>query len=88
MTLKKCPYCGGNVAENRGLVVCDSSLDKCHNVSMMNIKRWNTRPLEDALQAEIDRLQKENEELRVEYKKMREQLDRWTKNWTIFVPED
>ena len=84
--LKSCPFCGHNILEypkiaevyrtyteiyplpsSGGCFNQDCPLFEC----AINVVIWNTRPLEDALRAEIERLQKENDELleKIEYYK-------------------
>ena len=55
--LKPCPFCGDNLtwhrdpnSEDDGWYSCG-----CKWGEWINADRWNTRPIEDALQAEIDR---------------------------------
>ena len=53
--LKPCPFCGGT-----NISVCDSTTLRtvfCHScVIYITIETWNTRPIEDALRAEVARL--------------------------------
>lgn len=63
--LKGCPFCpnGGDVSKDwvdpdGYMVYCDACGDE------YPLEFWQSRPREDALQAEIDRLKAENEEMR------------------------
>ena len=68
--LKPCPFCGGNpsVWEKGSLVNCAGR----HNADIFPMSKyeWNTRPIEDALQAEVERLTAENARLREELIRM------------------
>jgi len=65
--LKACPFCGStdlateSFGERRHCVVCEKC--ECSTGYMLDddeaIEAWNTRPLEDALRAEIAQLQEE-----------------------------
>lgn len=56
--LKPCPFCGGT-----DVSVCDSTTTrtaKCRScVVYIAIEKWNSRPIEDALRAEVARLRAE-----------------------------
>lgn len=70
--LKPCPFCGSNriiedtATDNTGAIpmtvwfvkcaVCGSFKNSISNHSRA-MKRWNTRPIEDALKAEVERLE-------------------------------
>lgn len=51
--LRPCPFCGGTkICTEKGI-----NLNYCDNCSAeSNVEHWNTRPIEDALRAEIARL--------------------------------
>ena len=53
-TLKPCPFCGGTkICTEKGI-----NLNYCDNCSAeSNVEHWNTRPIEDALQARIAELE-------------------------------
>lgn len=59
---KRCPFCGNKDIDTSPISGAAWCYD-CHSVAN-DVPRWNTRPLEDALQARIDALKKENAELR------------------------
>ena len=67
--LKPCPFCGGKAEEDThiGGVVCENY---CTNPNTFDggggvwTTGWNTRPIEDALNARIAELELENLELR------------------------
>ena len=73
--LKPCPFCGGNAYEcdythpNGGdwyfvkCDVCDAKSDEYHTQEVANNK-WNTRPIEDALRAEVEQLKADNSRMR------------------------
>jgi hypothetical protein len=52
--LRPCPFCGGtNICTEKGI-----NLNYCDSCSAeANIEHWNTRPIEDALQARIAELE-------------------------------
>ena len=52
--LKPCPFCGGTkICTEKGI-----NLNYCDNCSAeSNVEHWNTRPIEDALQARIAKLE-------------------------------
>ncbi len=55
-TLKPCPFCGGEAAENRDIsnsIYCK----KCFAEIDTDCVDWNTRPIEDALNARIAELE-------------------------------
>lgn len=62
--LKKCPFCWSEVEMHRGVysqyIMCRNK--ECEAMSLSNmdgavvLKAWNTRPIEDALRAENERL--------------------------------
>ena len=55
--LKRCPFCGGTkICTEKGI-----NLNYCDNCSAeSNVEHWNTRPIEDALNARIAELEAEN----------------------------
>ena len=63
--LKKCPFCEFQVSypatssDDNGYTTCPNCGGKApHSV-------WQSRPIEDALQAKIDELKQENERLKI-----------------------
>ena len=56
-TLKPCPFCGGTkICTEKSI-----NLNYCDNCSAeSNIEHWNTRPIEDALNARIAELEADN----------------------------
>ena len=74
--LKQCPFCNGDAYEgdytheNGGdwyFVKCDmccARSDEYHAQEVANIE-WNSRPIEEALRAEIEQLKAENAELKL-----------------------
>ena len=65
--LRPCPFCGGTkICTEKGI-----NLNYCDNCSAeSNIEHWNTRPIEDALQAENEWLKEE-----LQQEKTRSQLN-------------
>ena len=65
---KKCPFCGESVGQTNELSI--EMRTECYNPSCwlagvgMPLEIWQTRPLEDALQARIDALESENAALK------------------------
>jgi hypothetical protein len=55
--LKPCPFCGGNAhrwdLDHPDNVTCGGPLYLGHEIYMTD-EQWNNRPLEDALQAQLD----------------------------------
>ena len=62
--LKPCPFCGGtNICTEKGI-----NLNYCDNCSAeSNIEHWNTRPIEDALNARIAELEHDLSNKEIEY---------------------
>lgn len=59
--LKPCPFCGKvdiEIVENEGeeWIMCDTCTSAMMNISEASIENWNTRPIEDDLRAEIERI--------------------------------
>ena len=73
-TLKPCPFCGGTkICTEKSI-----NLNYCDNCSAeSNVEHWNNRPIEDALNARIAELEKDNAEFR--------QLIR---DWSIVLEQD
>ena len=67
--LKPCPFCGGNnltIERLMYVVFCnDCGAEMSGNAPLGN---WNTRPIEDALNARIAELEAENAKLKAEPK--------------------
>ena len=63
--LKKCPFCGSEAkVELRDIqtgVECTNRRCITNTFVQPTYDQWNTRPLEDALQARIDKLESEND---------------------------
>jgi BMFP domain-containing protein YqiC len=61
--LKKCPFCGRQPYESGGYVSCHTELCLAnadyHEPAIGSITDWNTRPIEDALNARIAELEAE-----------------------------
>ena len=55
--LKPCPFCGGEAEWDEQGVSC-SNVEGCDFDAYVDRERWNIRPVEDALRAEIERLRK------------------------------
>jgi hypothetical protein len=60
-TLRPCPFCGNPAVSPSpgiaGLAGCKSNdCDGARSNGWMHTAAWNTRPVEDALRAEVDRL--------------------------------
>jgi hypothetical protein len=66
--LKKCPFCGSEPGYIKDV---DGEWIWCSNVECMggngSGERWNTRPLEDALQVQLNELKNENDDLMGDY---------------------
>ena len=60
--LKACPFCGGEKLKDGYNSKYDIFCSRCGNFDNMK-SLWNTRPIEDKLKAEIERLKAENKEL-------------------------
>ena len=62
--LKPCPFCGGTkICTEKGI-----NLNYCDNCSAeSNVEHWNTRPIEDALNARIAKLRKALIRIKEEY---------------------
>jgi hypothetical protein len=75
VALTSCPFCGGEAR----LVNCGSPMVVClHGCCQIvddknSVEHWNTRPIEDELRSEIDRLQ-------AELKVTQERCDRYEEN--------
>lgn len=70
MELKPCPFCGSPAKQGYQLLC---SNDNCPNenrdeqgATFITEAQWNTRPIEDALQAQIDALEAEIAELKAD----------------------
>ena len=66
--LKPCPFCGATNNKHRRNITelyddDNYKFVKCHNCSSISYK-WNSRPIEDALQARIEELEKQLANLR------------------------
>ncbi len=77
--LKPCPFCGGEDVEHLldgfgnwlvGCVTCDYRIQCVDCTEDDAIRYWNTRPAEDALKAEVERLKADNERLKKALKKI------------------
>ena len=82
--LKACPFCGSNDIEvkqyyNDGwywFVTCKNcKAEKIHQFKGVAIQEWNTRPAEDALKAEVERLKANVALLGGEYRKQTELIN-------------
>ena len=61
--LKPCPFCGEQAMVDKDF--CGCSNGDCFNVGYMYLtSEWNTRPIEDAQVAEIERLKADNARMR------------------------
>ena len=71
--LRPCPFCGGTkICTEKGI-----NLNYCDNCSAeSNIEHWNTRPIEDALNARIAELEAESERFTV-HSDIERQDDKW-----------
>lgn len=65
--LKPCPFCGNTPKYESFRIPYDmgspARIAKCKCGAWLNINRWNTRPLEDALRAENAKLREALDEL-------------------------
>ena len=65
--LQPCPFCGRQPYEGGGYVSCHTELCLAnadyHEPAIGPITDWNTRPIEDALNARIAELEEENNRL-------------------------
>ena len=73
--LKPCPFCGGTkICTEKGI-----NLNYCDNCSAeSNVEHWNTRRIEDALNARIAELEAENAALKAKLN-AGETVDEWGK---------
>jgi hypothetical protein len=59
--LKRCPHCGSKAEYVHSMaydwVRCGNM--NCHNTATISVRYWNTRPIEDELQARITELETE-----------------------------
>ena len=79
-TLKPCPFCGGTkICTEKGINL--NYCDKCSAES--NVEHWNTRPIEDELRAEIERLKVRIEELEAAGTILRDCFSLHKPNWLI-----
>ena len=66
MELKACPFCGSDGARNQledvDMVGCVNPTCICSEMSWTSTNDWNTRPIEDALRSENQRLREALEE--------------------------
>jgi Lar family restriction alleviation protein len=73
--LKKCPFCGGEAEIIYDIGWYTGSCNACGAISQSDlgnsgaIEVWNTRPIEDALQARIDELAKDISDIRMLWNK-------------------
>jgi hypothetical protein len=61
--IKSCPFCGKEMSE-KNFFSCDGYPQACGcwettHTGEEALKTWNTRPIEDAMQKQINKLQKE-----------------------------
>jgi len=78
--LRPCPFCGGTkICTEKGI-----NLNYCDNCSAeSNVEHWNTRPIEDELRAEIERLKVRIEELEAAGTILRDCFSLHKPNWLI-----
>ena len=71
--LRPCPFCGGTkICTEKGI-----NLNYCDNCSAeSNVEHWNTRPIEDALNARIAELEEEIDQL-TSHSNIERQDDKW-----------
>ena len=63
--LKPCPFCGEEPATRAGFAICiNDDCEQSNYWSGLDIDDWNTRPIEDALNARIAELEAELTELK------------------------
>jgi hypothetical protein len=62
--LKPCPFCGKPARKAWDTISCSDEMCQQYYVLLLGKDTWNARPLEEALQVEIDRLRAENETFR------------------------
>ena len=66
--LRPCPFCGSaDIRTEPGINL--NYCDKCS--AEANIEHWNTRPIEDALNARIAELEAENKWLKAKYERLK-----------------
>lgn len=82
MDLKPCPFCGGkefifdeDCFRAIGLICSCGASSSRSRIDGEVEKEWNTRPIEDALRAEIAALKQQNENLRCELTIAREHIE-------------
>jgi len=87
--LKPCPFCGGKARLLRGMfdeyaVGCGN--DNCEfcgensQDTQKAISQWNTRPIEDAMRAELDASKAEIERLRAQLESARAWIPQWAQD--------
>jgi hypothetical protein len=71
-TLKPCPFCGGSPYPYEVVPSTFCEGENCSNKTLIPVKEWNARPIEDALSGQVKALQ---EELQV----AKDEADKWKK---------
>ena len=74
--LRPCPFCGEMPVTENNLVACaNKSCPTYDNYwtdpQILTIEQWNTRPIEDALNARIAELEAENEKIDYFFRRLR-----------------
>ena len=91
--LKPCPFCGkeGRINKSLPVVTCDN--DECAVFSLwFDVRKWNTRPIEDNLYVTVAGLAAmildnlaEIERQKDEKRRLRKVLTKWLA-WTLIAP--
>ena len=86
--LRPCPFCGEEPVQSGNFVACgNENCPTCDNYwtdpQILTIEQWNTRPIEDELRAEIERLKVRIEELEAAGTILRDCFSLHKPNWLI-----
>lgn len=72
--LKRCPHCGSKAVYVHSMaydwVKCGNM--NCHNTATISVRYWNTRPIEDELNARIAQLEAERDAWKADAERLKE----------------